>query len=248
MQITPALRAAILAHGRRLAVMTPPEEAAGVIIDGGYRPCINKSPVPQRAFVLDPAEVLAGGVKGAVAAIVHSHPGGPACPSHEDMQQQQQSGLPWVIASLPTATTDCREDVFVFGLPPRIEPGAGYRHGVNDCYSLIRGYYAEEMGIVLPDIPRGWGWWHDGRDHYAAHYAETGFSPLGSDENLLPGDVFLARIRAPVINHAGIWLGDGLILHHLAGQLPHDPSRLPRKEPCARWYPFIQTWLRYRRR
>ena len=242
MIVNPETRAAIFNHARRLAALASPQESAGLIIRGHYTPCKNLSKTPDRAFALDPADVASPDVD----AIVHSHPGGPACPSHEDMQQQILSGLPWVIVSVPTLSSLCREDMFVFGLPPKLDLMVGYRHGVTDCFSLIRAYYAEVMGINLPEIPRGWGWWHDGGDHYSAQYERLGFTPLTPTETQQPGDVFLARIRAPVINHGGIWLGDGLVLHHLAGRLPHDPTRLPRKEPCARWYPFIRTWLRFR--
>lgn len=241
MQIAEKARQAIFSHARRQAALTPPRESAGVMIDGEYSPLTNHAADPQQAFMIKPSD---WGDK-AVTAIVHSHPGGPPCPSHHDMQQQVLTGLPWIIVSTPTVEHACLEDIFVLGEPPRLDPEAGYRHGVHDCYSLIRAYYAEHMGVMLDDIPRGWGWWHEGRDHYLTHYEAMGFRPLDGGETPRPGDVFLARIRAPVINHGGIWLGDGLILHHLAGRKPHDPTRLPRKEPCARWYPFIEIWLRY---
>lgn len=222
-------------------MLSPPQETAGVIIKGQYQPRQNKSPTPQRAFALDPLDLSTPGLE----AIVHSHPGGPACPSREDMQQQIVSGLPWVIATVPTAASPCLEDIFIFGLPPRLNMTCGYRHGVDDCYSLIRGFYADEMGCVLPEIPRGWNWWHEGGDHYMCHYERLGFTPLAAGIAPRRGDVFLAQIRSPVINHGGIWLGEGLILHHLAGRKPHDPLRLPRKEPSTPWHPFIKTWLRY---
>lgn len=241
MQLAPATRLAILDHARHLAALTPPQECAGVITGGTYQPLINRAADPHKAFLLNPRDWA--GKK--TEAIVHSHPGGPSCPSHEDMLQQMLTAIPWVIATTPTASQPCEEDVFVFGTPPQLDLTAGYRHGVHDCYSLIRGFFAEAMDIVLADIPRGWDWWHDGEDHYRRHYQAMGFRPLNRDETLRRGDVFLARIRAPVTNHAGIWLGDGLILHHLAGRRPADPTRLPRKEPCARWYPFIETWLRH---
>ena len=61
----------------------------------------------------------------------------------------------------------------------------------------------------------------------------------------LKGDIFVAQMRASVPNHGGIYLGDGLILHHPAGHAPLDHGRLARTEPLQRYRPFIVFWLRY---
>ncbi|WP_231117423.1 hypothetical protein [Piscirickettsia salmonis] len=34
-----------------------------------------------------------------------------------------------------------------------------FLHGIFDCYSLIRDFYAVEKKIFLPDFPRQRSWW-----------------------------------------------------------------------------------------
>jgi len=89
---------------------------------------------------------------------------------------------------------------------------------VLDCYSLIRDWYAQERGIDLPDFTRFDEWWKRGENLYLDNFAGAGFHVVEpADMNL--GDVLLMQVASPVPNHAAIYLGDGLILHHLQGRL-----------------------------
>ena len=246
MQISKTMAADILDHARRMASLSPPQEMAGVITEGMFHPVPNIAPNPSQNFAIAP-KVIDG--FAAVDAIVHSHPGGPHYPSHQDMQQQILMGIPWVIAVVATPQSpQALEDIFVFGDGGlgKAFTTAGYRHGVHDCYSLIRAYYHQEFGLDLDDVPRGWDWWHNGGDLYAHGFAAHGFSVVPPGQALARGDVFLARVRSPVVNHAGLWLGDGLILHHLGGRDGYQPQNFPRKEPAERWQKFIQMWIRHR--
>ena len=237
------LRDDILTHARDMAAMSPPVEAAGVIKNGVYHPMANLARDPRAAFSL-PVEVM---TDRSVEGIVHSHPGGPAWPSGQDMRSQIDTQMIWHIAVVKTATRpDIREDVFSFGMAPRLDMTAGYRHGVNDCYSLIRGFHHEEWQITLPDVPRDWHWWLDGQDLYENGFHEAGFRRI--EDAPKRGDVFLARVRSKVVNHAGIWLGDGLVLHHLGGRDGLNLSKLPQIEPAERWMKFIDGWIRHKDR
>ncbi|MNI72326.1 NlpC/P60 family protein [compost metagenome] len=102
-----------------------------------------------------------------------------------------------------------------------------------DCYSLVRDWYARERGIVLPDFQREDGWWDAGKSAnlYMDHYAEAGFRPLASSEQMAPGDVVLMQIRSDRANHSGVFIGaqplieapelfpvPDAMLHHLYGR------------------------------
>ena len=244
MRLSAEAERAILSHARLKARLNPPEEMAGIINKNGvFVPLANIASEKEHHFALGD-----GVLAMEPDAICHSHPGGLACPSHEDMAQQQASGLPWVIAVVATSDNpDCMEHIFSFGgAIPKPSMLREYRHGTSDCYSLIRSYYCHERKIDLPDYPRGWEWWHEGGNLYEENFRDCGFYELSANEALEEGDVFLASIRSRAINHGGVYLGSGLIFHHLAGSEPYDPTRLPRKEPIERWSKFIQTWLRFR--
>ena len=241
-----------------MASMTPPQEAAGVITCSKktlrYINCRNVATNPHHGFRIRRGELDR---YAPLLAIVHSHPGGPSYPSMHDMQQQIASNLPWLIAVVATASKpNIDEELIVWGGEAQMQEDAGYRHGVSDCYGLIRGWYQSVCGVALPDFPRPWEWWLAGGDLYRQYFAEAGFthispntaSPSANGDAIFTpqiGDVFLASIRSPVPNHAGIYIGDGLIFHHLAGRDPVALQRLPSKEPIERWRKFITMWLRH---
>lgn len=95
-----------------------------------------------------------------------------------------------------------------------------YLWGKSDCFTLLRRFYNEGFGLEIPDYKR----------------PESVSSPLlaqmfiaGADENgfehtdvkpigISPGDLILMAIKSATINHCGIYVGEGLILHHLTNK------------------------------
>ncbi len=152
---------------------------------------------------------------GQVLAVVHSHPDACANPSMADLVMCERSGLTWVIVGYPSqAVTVTHPTGFE---APLI--GRQFHHGVLDCYTLIRDYYARELSTELPDFERADGWWEgDGHQNlYRDGYEKAGFTQV----NDLPRahDVLLMQVAARCENHAAVYLGDGTILHHLYGRL-----------------------------
>lgn len=237
-----AIDAAILSH----AASDRRREICGVVTETSqtgtfhYHRLPNSAADPTRHFMIDPALLHA---LPPVRAVVHSHPNGPAWPSVDDMRQAQADDAAWGIV-VPRGIAD--SGLFWFGgdITPSLAD-RGYRHGVTDCYALIRDWFAARHDLTLIDRPRAWGWWEGGADLYDAHFAESGFDRLAANAVLQPGDVALAAVLSPVINHALIYLGHGLVLHHLAGRHGYDPSRLPRREPAERWQRYIRFWARH---
>lgn len=56
---------------------------------------------------------------------------------------------------------------------------------------------------------------------YLDNFGSAGFgvANLTDRTDLKVGDVLLMQVASPVPNHAAVYLGDGLILHHLQGRL-----------------------------
>lgn len=233
----PEVDQAILKYAEKEA----PSEACGYIIDGKFSRRRNRHEEPEKHFTMTRVPKRA-------QAVVHSHPGGPAYPSNTDMRQQVATDLPWGIA----VTHELGQEVFWWGddvpIPPLI--GRGFRHGVTDCYSLCRDFYRLQHNLTIPEFPRGWEWWDEPEegelpeDLYAKGFEQAGFFEIGMHD-LLPGDAFLATVRSRYINHAGIYLGNGLILHHTCGREGFDPSRLSTVEPGARWLKFVSKVVRH---
>ena len=119
-----------------------------------------------------------------------------------------------------------------------------FRHGVTDCYSLIRDFYRQDRNVLLPDYPRDWDWWIQGLDLYRAGFEEAGFraiDPADADD----ADAVMFQMRSKVPNHAAVLLGGGYMLHHPAGVRPYDPFRVSYREPLARWKRHVTHWVRY---
>ncbi|MCA0944486.1 C40 family peptidase [Salipiger pacificus] len=227
------LHQAMRAH----AVEAYPNEAVGAVIDGEYIRLENVAENPQETFCVDMEAFIAAHGDADVQAIVHSHPDGPNHPSEADMRQAAAWGVPWGI--ILCDGTGWAGDPFFWGegVPVPALEGRTFRHGVTDCYALVRDWFKLERGIDLPDLPRTDEWWTKGGNILEEHYAAFGFERI-DPKDVQPGDCFLMCIRARNANHSGVFVEDGQILHHL-------PNRVSRREHYARWGGMLHSVLRY---
>ena len=216
---------ALLEHARA----TAPRECAGTISGGQYRPQAEGNADSVR---------LAGWVGEDTEAVCHSHVGGLAYPSLQDMAAGIALGRPVVIV--------CLGDDEVVTYDPAVPPdpvGAGYRFGISDCWSAIRFGFADR-GVALPDLPRTWQDWREpGIDSpYLLEAGRFGFRPC-SDPH--PLDVAVMRPGRGAACHAALLLEDGeTILHHPGRNRPVDLGALGRREPLGRWRRHIVGWFR----
>jgi cell wall-associated NlpC family hydrolase len=76
--------------------------------------------------------------------------------------------------------------------------------------------------VTLPDPVRHDEWWNDGGSalYNDAALRDANFAPVSVSE-IAKGDLILMQIRSRnrVPNHAAIYLGDGMMLHHLHSRL-----------------------------
>lgn len=237
------LLAAINAH----AMAEYPKESCGLIVAGVYVPCFNYAVEPEKDFTIAGPDFIAHAPH--VEAVIHSHPDGPLFPTARDMQGQMQTAVPWFIVATdgerchPPIQWGDRNDI-----PALV--GREFMHGVCDCYSLVRDVFAlgrERLAeqdidwphppILMPEVPRDDNWWTGEADLYADHIGPAGFK-IVPREDVRPGDGFLAKIRSDKLNHAGVLIGGGLVMHHL-------PSRLSRREPAGIWSRAAEIWVRF---
>lgn len=228
-EVTTDLGDAILAHARDAY----PAECCGLVIDAGAGPeyvrCRNDAPqgCERDRFVLNPYDHVAAEDRGAILAVVHSHPDESANPSDADLVMCERSGYPWIIIGYPT------------GVIKQIEPrghrlplvGRVFHHGVVDCYTLMQDFYWERLGIDLPHFHRDDEWWkagpggEPGQNLYLRNIASVGFELVGTDVEPEANDLVLLCINSDQPNHAAMMDGErpGLFLHHLYHRLScHD--------------------------
>lgn len=160
-------------------------------------------------FAIHPEDYAAAEDVGEVLCIVHSHPNLPPIPSEADRTMCELTGLPWLIVNWPTGV------IHEFGPDGYKAPliGRPFCHGVHDCYTLIRDYYLDKLGIELPDFARDDEWWTKGGNLYLENFETAGFVRVPI-EDIRPHDVLLMQIGAPVPNHGAVYIGNSRVLHH----------------------------------
>jgi proteasome lid subunit RPN8/RPN11 len=222
-----------LAHIRAHAQRDYPREACGlVIVEKGrevYVPCRNLAGAVDN-FMIDPEDYARAEDRGEVLIVVHSHPNMPPEPSQADRVSCEQTRLPWLIVSWPTG------EIVEFAPSGYVAPliGRVFSHGVLDCYTLIRDYYAQELHIVLPDFERGEQWWLAGKNLYLDGFESAGFVRQAQESAPEHHDVLLMQAGSPVPNHGAVFLESGHIIHHNFG-------RLSSRDVFGGWYRKIHT-------
>ncbi|EGO8461990.1 peptidase P60 [Escherichia coli] len=196
-----------------------PNEACGVVVQTGraqnYIPCRNVSDNPTESFTLAPEDKSAAAEQGEIIMVIHSHPDVvQLVPSELDRIQCDWSGVEWGIMSWPDGdfcTISPRED--------RDYTGRRWVLGFADCWTLIREWYQREKGVETGNYSVDYEWWIDGKENrYDDNWQKEGFVEVPADQ-MRPGDMVMMQIQSPVTNHAAIYLGDNLILHHMTDQL-----------------------------
>jgi proteasome lid subunit RPN8/RPN11 len=205
-----------------------PGEAAGIVTGGAYQRLDNISATPEHDVLLSDDDLIR--VAGA-DVFFHSHPDGMGVPSEQDMIYQKQLGIPFVVMCLPIYDCFCWGDTLERA--PLI--GRGFRHGVHDCYSLVRDWYREAGIVDLDEWPRGWEWWNHGRNFYADNFEATGFTKIPIAEATQRGDGLLFAFNYKVPMHAALVIDRDLLLHHASGSRAVDPTRLSTTVPRFRY-------------
>jgi len=217
-----------------------PEEACGYIYNDEVFFVDNISDTPTTNFEISVEDSVK--INELDCIIWHSHTNGMAIPSKEDMIVQQTTGKEWYIFVFDKKVDEYYlKEYFSFGDDTKEIPlyGRTFKFGVTDCYSFVRDYYKQTFKITLPNYPREYRAWYNNVSDYEDHYKEAGFVEVGRGlGNLQVGDVILFRLNSPVLNHAGVYLGNGLIGHHLE-------DKLSKTDAIERWGKFAEKVLRY---
>ena len=196
-----------------------PNEACGLIVETGtgqrFIPCRNIAENMAETFTLSPDDYLAATEVGDVIMVIHSHPDVvQLVPSEMDRVQCDHSGVEWGIMSWP--------DGDFCTLSPRGDrelAGRRWVLGHADCWSLIMDYYRMEHGIAVNNYSVDREWWVDGKENlYDDNWLAEGFVEVDAS-SMQPGDMIMMRVQAPVTNHAAIYLGDNIMVHHMFGNL-----------------------------
>ena len=213
------MREKLLSEIRAHVAAEYPNEACGLIVETGtgqrFIPCRNIAENMAETFTLSPDDYLAATEVGDVIMVIHSHPDVvQLVPSEMDRVQCDHSCVEWGIMSWP--------DGDFCTLSPRGDrelAGRRWVLGHADCWSLIMDYYRMEHGIAVNNYSVDREWWIDGKENlYDDNWLAEGFVEVDAS-SMQPGDMIMMRVQAPVTNHAAIYLGDNIMVHHMFGNL-----------------------------
>ena len=219
--INDKLKQEILAHAEQCR----PQESCGFVVFDGeqniYIPCVNVSPDPINYFEIEPEEFIGAEEIGKIIALVHSHP------SFND-----ERGLPY----LSTADRECQVrldldfwlvvdgDIKCFrNIQPLI--GRQFENNKQDCRNIVLDSYMLS-GVDLDDKSEYPFDWFESSNLYEEGLQRCGFYKLMQEDDVQLGDVVLIQVGADVANHAGVYLGNQMMIHHsedrLSARVPYN--------------------------
>lgn len=221
--------------------MEYPKESCGFIVEiagkDAWVPCENADQDPVNYFTIKPQDYIKATESGKIKAVVHSHTIHPTEFSDTDRKMQKKQGIPWLLVGLYNG-----EPEFEWLTASKVETplyGRKYEWAVNDCYSFIRDYYKDVVGIDIPDYERVERFWERGEDLYRRYFSEAGFVEVESQKDIREHDVLIINLGGTATpSHGAIYVGGNVIAHHLL-------NRLSCKEVYGRFYQ-ARTVLRLR--
>ncbi len=246
------LHEAMLAHAREMY----PRAACGAVFQGEtapvYRPVTEVADANRATFRIDAAALQRMAARhGALLAVVLAHPSPEGeeaplllfTPSAAEMRAQASLAAPFGVVVCDSIRS---YPPFWFGdqCPRPALLNRPFRHGVTDCYSLVRDWYRMQWDISLPEFPRDWNWWVEGMDMYREGFRQAGFEPI-DEGDVRAGDSVMFRMRSDVPNHAAVVLDDEWMLHHPAAVIPFDLMRVSHRQRIERWRRHAVLWVRH---
>lgn len=207
-----AIKKAIYAAKR-----SPAYEICGYIVEeasGGYGffKCDNIAIDKMNEFEIDMIDTEAALAFGKIVAVIHSHPNVNQLyhlSAFDRLSQYDNCDGDWILIK-PDFTYE------VYPAIPRFR-GREYVDFTDDCYTIVKDFYAM-VGIQLPEFEYPVDWWDKGYNMYLEHLPKNGFTQVDKSD-IQPGDLMTFNYASHVPNHAGIYVGDNKVLHHMTNRM-----------------------------
>ena len=108
-------------------------------------------------------------------------------------------------------------------IPPLL--GRQFENNKQDCRNIVLDSYML-AGIELPDNSKYPFEWFETENLYEDGLLRCGFYRVMHEADIQIGDVVLIQVGSKVANHAGVYLGNQMMLHHsqdrLSARVPYD--------------------------
>jgi len=207
---------------RRHAISEPNEEVCGLIyiddIDKQLKTLEARNVHKNRAtmFTVNPKDYVKAELFGNIVGIYHSHP---RQEENEDFSLFDKDNATKHKVNFVLFLVKTNEFKTFSPSPEQNYIGQKFEIGETDCYSIVKNYYQYEFDIILPDFYRDRRWSITNPNLMLDNYEKAGFK-ICSNKKLYKNDVLLfgadGRQKTPA--HMGIYLGNNMLLHQLAGK------------------------------
>lgn len=124
--------------------------------------------------------------------------------------------------------------------------GRPYVDGFQDCYGLVRAFYDLAYGIKLRNYARPYGFDHAGLNLIQDFLGREGFQACHDAAPQL-GDGLVFGILSSKMNHVGVYVGNGMFIHHVAQQTSRQEAldeRWKRRLLARVRHPDVTEWNR----
>ena len=180
-----------------------------------YWPCENIADDPADGFCLSPDDWMKCEDAGELVGVFHSHPFSSPQPSQVDLSSCEHLGLPFYIVN---PHTEQWHDFKPTGYKAPLI-GRQWTWGASDCWKLVIDYFAEK-GLTVKD------WERPKRSEeiltngiFERLIPQSNFVEIDDNKEMLPGDLLLMKFTGPDPDHVAIYIGEQMVLHHMAGRL-----------------------------
>lgn len=206
---------------KSIAVTKVPQESCGLVIKQGESlfcyECKNIAENKLNSFVIDPKDYVKASRLGKIEAMFHSQPNDfNDGESQLDIINSKNHDITSIIYSW-------KSDSF-FEINPKEVKIKDYLKvpfeiGKNDCFSLLRNYYNNELNIQIKDYNRDNRWDIINPSIIEDNYKQEGFTRINISE-MKKNDVILFAFNSQEASHIGIYLGNDVFLHHPRNKYP----------------------------
>lgn len=217
---------------KELALKIPNEEICGLLIESGnyesFIPCKNISSNKSKHFEISPLDYLRIAENNKIIGIIHSQHS--FLPSSLDIVNSLGHNLKSYIYSLDF---DEFLEITEGHLKYKKYLGKIFEIGKQDCFTLIRDFYKQELNIEINNYPRNDNWYKENPNIIIENYQKEGFQEA-EIKDIKHSDIIIFNS-----GHFGIYLDGDLLLHHQRNKLSNI-ERLTEE-----WKSFISNIYRF---
>ena len=199
-----------------------PEEACAIVKKGKVITVANISENKEKSFEIAQEDII----KYKPDAILHSHTYtlkdkiliDKRTPSFADMKTQVTMNIPWGISE-----TEGENVSSLLWFPQSRDKellGRRFIFYVDDCYTLVRDYYHQELDIELPYYPKDFDYTDIQDGCYYDNIKSYGFYEVPLSE-VKKHDILVLSCKKRH-DHSAIYLGDNMVLNHFWTGLSHE--------------------------